>query len=224
MLKIAHRGSSGREPENTMAAFEHAINDGADMIELDVRKCQSGELVVIHDATLGRTTNGHGWVAHTPLAALKKLDCGAGQSVPTLEEVLNKFSAKISLNIEIKSRGISKQLFTALSKNVGGNRGLQNFLVSSFYGSELVDLRKLSATIRLGLLVPTWPFGAFGFAKKIGAETLHINHRFLTRRVVAKARELGLKVWVWTVDKPQEIAKFKSWGVDGIFSNFPDRL
>src|SRR3989344_4626849 len=114
VLRIAHRGASGHKPENTLAAFAKALEIGVDIIELDVRVCKTGELVVFHDMALERTTNGNGLVADTSLEELKKLDAGGGEQVPTLKEVIDLVNKRVVLNIEMKGKGVVEQLATIL--------------------------------------------------------------------------------------------------------------
>jgi len=112
VLRIGHRGAAGHAPENTLASFRKAIELGLDMTELDVHVCASGELVVIHDENVDRTTNSKGWVSKLSLTELKRLDAGAGETVPTLAEVLDLLKDRIMLNIELKGLGTAEPVYS----------------------------------------------------------------------------------------------------------------
>src|SRR3989344_1650436 len=138
VLRIAHRGASGYESENTLAAVSKALEIGVDIIELDVRVCKTGELVVFHDMALERTTNGSGLVADTSLAELKKLDAGEGEQIPTFGEVVDLVNKKATLNIEIKGKGVVDRLAITLRGYLkDGAYSSDSFIVTSFDKKEL---------------------------------------------------------------------------------------
>jgi len=225
MLRIGHRGACGYEPENTLRSFNRALQLGVDMIELDVHVCRSGEIVVIHDPKVDRTTDGTGYVADKTLDELRTLDAGKGERIPTLQEVLDLVNRKVKTNIELKGPGTAKPVFQLLEKHVrefGWSYG--DFLVSSFDRDELQEFRRLSSEFGIGVLVRDIPNDFAEFVEKIGAYSVNVCVGSITRELVDDAHRRGIEVFVWTVDGIDDIGRMKSLGVDGIFSNYPDRL
>jgi len=234
-LVMAHRGASGVAPENTLAAFEAALDAGADAIELDVTRCATGEIVVIHDDRLDRTTNGSGRVAKTPLSALHQLDAGswfapeyAGQRIPTLEEVLDRFGHRLRINIEIKGRslrgnGIEKEIAEMVRA-----RGLQEqVLVSSFNVMALVRIRRAALEIERALIGLTpWSHWLAGRLAVLLArpQALHPHHSMVDDRAVSWARDRGYRINVWTVNDAQTMTDMINLGVDAVTTNYPERL
>jgi len=224
MLKIAHRGASGLEPENTLPAFRKAIQLGTDMIELDVRQCGSGELVVTHNATLLRTFGAPGRVKDKKLSELKKLSEKTGKRILTLEEVLKEIQGRTGLDIELKERETAHEALAIIRKSLKNGWSWNNFLISSFHHQELAAARRNSTQVQIGILYAAWPLGYQSFAKKIRAKAIIIHHLFLNKSLIKEAQKQGLQAYAWTVNSPKEIAKFKNWGIDGIISNYPERL
>ncbi len=225
MLRIGHRGAGGYEPENTLRSFNRALQLGVDMIELDVHVCQSGEIVVIHDDRVDRTTNGTGYVADTTLDQLRILDAGRGEKIPTLREVLEMVNRKSQVNIELKGTGTAKPVFQLLEKYVTESGWIySDFLISSFNHDELQEFGRLGKEFNLGVLGTGADAGFIEFAEEIGAYSINVYLRFITSELVDIARRKSIKVFVWTVDDIAEIERIRSMGVDGIFSNYPDRL
>lgn len=232
LIKIGHRGAMGYEPENTLRSFQKAIELGADMVELDVHLCKSGELVVIHDDTVNRTTNGRGFVVKMTLAELKKLDAGKGQTIPTLGEVLDFVDKRVGVNIELKGKKTAKAVADTVRHYVSRGWSENAFIVSSFDQKELREFRQYNSNARVGALMRSKIRILRGkeirdlldFAKLIRAYSIHVPLRKFSVNFLRQARELDFKVFVWTVDSPDDIEKLKEAGVDGIFSNFPDRL
>jgi len=223
-MKIAHRGASGYEPENTLAAFSRAIALGVDMIELDVHLCRSGELVVIHDDKLERTTNGSGSVSRYTLQELKKLDAGKGESIPLLREAMELIDKRCAINIELKGKGTAlPAVEMAVRATKGKGWSKNDFLLSSFSREELMAARKADAEIRLGLNISDSGEGFSSFASDMNLFSIHPAAEMASRELVEAIHDLGMKVLVWTVDDIEQIALMKNIGVDGIFSNYPDR-
>lgn len=238
MLNIAHRGASGYYPENTLIAFQQAVKMGADMIELDVHLTKDGEVVVIHDEMLERTTNRKGYVRDYTLSELKKLDAGswyksefAGERIPTLEEVLQNLKGKVQFNIEIKNgpvyyRGIEEKILTLLSKHDLKDQ----VVISSFDHRCLKKIREMKpdlatgSLVKLGVLYVARLLRPEKIAQSVGATGLHLNKSYVTPDLVRRARQHGLRVLVWTVNEPAQMSYFIKMGVDGIVTNFPDRL
>lgn len=225
MLKIGHRGAAGYEPENTLRSFARAIDLGCDMVEMDVRICKSGEVVVIHDEAVDRTTNGSGKVSQMKLKRLKSLDAGLGERIPTLKETLEFLRGKIKVNIELKSRGTGKPVAFILDMAVrkGGWRQ-EDILVSSFLRRELAQLHALNPNVRLGLLIKgrAWRFN--GFLKRVHLFSFHLPTRLVTKRLVKRMHKRGLRVFPYTVNAARDIRRLKKTGVDGLITDLPDRL
>lgn len=225
MLRIAHRGASGYAPENTMKAFRLAFEQGAGGIEFDIRTCKTGEPVIIHDATLRRTTNGRGYVSHTPLNALKKLDAGDGETIPTLEEVLKAYAGKKWLFLEIKDRASIKPV-AALVTTYGNTLGYEKMPVIGFNLRWLAAVKKINPKIVIGATPHQrgMPKNFCGMAKKMGAWSANPCIDTLTQKHMDEASKHGLKIITWTANSRQQIEKARRLGVDAILGDFPDRL
>lgn len=232
-LRIAHRGAAGTRPELTRPAFERALELGVDMIELDVQLTRDGQLVVLHDRTLGRTVAGSGAVRERTLAELQGLDAGgwfdarwAGARVPSLAEVLGWTAGRAELNVEIKSPESDwAATAAALVALLGASGRLERTIISSFQMGALAAVRARSAAARLGVLWQTTDFDPmWAEAEALGAVAVHPLWSLVDAGFVAAARARGRRVLVWTVNDPQAIAELVALGVDGIISDFPELL
>jgi len=234
-LNIAHRGASAAAPANTLVAFERAAELGADGIELDVHLSADGAPVVIHDSTLDATTDGHGRVAATPLAQLKRLDAGswfdpafAGERIPTLEEVLEAMGGRLLLNIELKSLSLrDKGLERAVIALVERYDLEERVLFSSFNPFSLRRAKKIAPRIQAGLLYSpdqSLPLRRAWLAFLFPHEARHPQHTMVDERYLTWARKRGYRVNVWTVDDPKEMRRLARLGVDGIITNTPKIL
>ncbi|MCX6786184.1 MAG: glycerophosphodiester phosphodiesterase family protein [Candidatus Komeilibacteria bacterium] len=224
MLVIGHRGAAGYEPENTLRSFKKALKLGVDMVELDVYLCASGELVVIHDKKVDRTTSGRGLVEEKTLKELKRLKIARGQKIPTLNQVLNLLDGKIKVNFELKGKNTAAPLAELIAKYIKiKGWSYNNFLVSSFKRKELARFAALAPKVPLGLLVSRLHRKLPKYSKKFNFWSVHLAASRADKKLINQAHCRGFKVFIWTVDKPAEIKKFKALGVDGIFTNFPDR-
>jgi len=222
MITIGHRGAAGYEPENTLLSFRKAIDLKVEMIEFDVRLCKSGETVVIHDDRLERTTNGKGFVADKTLDELWELNAGKGQKIPTLKESLEVIGNKAKINIEIKGKSIAEEVSRTIRSFIeNGMIRLENIVVSSFMLDELMTIRKLLPTLKIGLLFEELPKDFDRIASKLQASTINLNFEFLTKDIVKQIHAKGYKVYAYTVNKPADKERMKSFGVDGIFTDFP---
>jgi glycerophosphoryl diester phosphodiesterase len=232
MLKIGHRGAPAYAPENTLASFRKAVELGADAVEFDLHRTRDGEFIVIHDDTVDRTTNGHGKVDDLSLGELRRLDAGswkgpefAGERIPTFAELLEDLPARLLLFAELKagsarSPGVEEHLARFLT-----DRGaLPRVRVSSFDHRALLRLRELLPEVETGALFVALPVDAVALARACRAEALHPSFHYLTRDVVVAAHTARIAVNTWTVNDPADIARVADMGVDGIFSDFPDRL
>jgi len=233
ILNIAHRGASGHAPENTLASFQKAVKMKAHMIELDVHQSLDKELVVIHDRSLKRTTGHKGTVGRVPLKKLKTLDAGSwfharyqGEKIPTLQEVFELIDNRARLNIEIKKGlraypDLEKKLLDCLD----GYPQNEPPLLSCFDESVLQKLRRLDPCIPIGYLFEKGkPDQVISKALKLGAVSVHGPARSVSGELIAKAHSEGLKVYVYTVDEQEQMRHWIGLGVDGIFTNYPDRL
>jgi glycerophosphoryl diester phosphodiesterase len=231
---IAHRGFSSRAPENTLAAIREAIAIGADMAEIDVTLTADERVVVIHDETLDRTTNGAGKVADHGFDEIRGLDAGswfapqfAGEKVPTLEEILDTVKGRILLNVEIKSeavdRGISDKVAAAIR-----DRGMTDqVIVSSFSPTALEQMHAVAPEIRTAVLYNKdlqRGQDPAEIVQSLGASAFNIRGSRLKAEMLRSCREHGIPVGVYTVDKPRKMKRWVNKGIDGIFTNRPDRL
>lgn len=225
MLRIGHRGASGDEPENTLRSFDRALQLGVDMIELDVHVCKSGELVVIHDEKVDRTTNGKGCVADKTLDELRVLDAGKGERIPTLPEALDLIHRRAQVNIELKGARTAKPVSELLEEYVGKFGWLyDDFLISSFSQYELQEFRESSRKARIGVLVANIATSFVEFAEEIAAYSINLYAGSVSQELVDDIHMRGMKVLVWTVDDVSDIGRMRRMGVDGIFSNYPERI
>ncbi len=219
MLRIGHRGARAYEPENTLRSFRKALEIGANAVELDVRKTRDNHLVVIHDADVKRTTNGKGLVADLTLKQIKELSTEKGEKIPTLEEALDFLDNKAKILIELKEQGLEEKVLAAVQ-----TRKLEkNVIITSFLEDALRKIRELDKNVETGLIYAKHknPLKA---ALDLKAQYLVAFYKFTHTANVQKAHENGLKVIVWTVNTPEEVAAYAKKGVDGIASDKPDIL
>ena len=241
-LTIAHRGFSGKAPENTLASFRKALEEKADGIELDVHQTKDGKIVVIHDASIDRTTNGKGLICEMTYEEIKKYDAGikfannfSGESVPLLEDVLQLVNGNATLYIEIKKGsepypGIEKKVLEILEQYNAHKR----CVLHSFEKDTLSRINDLNDSIPLFQTIYVPPFMSSIYFDRIFFRSriahfrnllgVNINHTAVDASLVNKIHHKKLKIIVWTVNNPSDIEKMKLMGVDGIISNFPDRV
>jgi glycerophosphoryl diester phosphodiesterase len=231
MLLIAHRGASGHAPENTLAAFRKAVALGASFIETDLQLTRDSRLVAMHDATVNRTTNGQGAVHDLTLADLRKLDAGswfgsefAGERIPTLEEIL-EFAKKndVVFYLELKpggSWGGEHALVGALRES----GEIARTVVISFDAVILAAARQIEPTLMTGLLYEGQMEDPLDKAVEIGARQLAVRGDLVSPWLLGEARRRDLQVVCWTVNQPAHMRLLIAAGVDGIMSDYPDRL
>ena len=232
-LNIAHRGASGHAPENTMAAFRLAIEMGADRIELDIHQTADDHLVVLHDFSLQRTAGDRRPVQTLSLKQIKNFDVGLwwdktfrGERVPTLDDVLSFARNRIQIQIELKRGsslypGIEKRLIETIARHEAEHCTS----VSSFEIAGLKTLRGLDDKIPLGLLTrKTVPREIMVEAVSLKVQSIHISTRRLSKTLLTQAHSVGLPVYAYTVNRPPLMSRFLDMGVDGLFTNYPDRL
>ena len=224
MRVIGHRGAAGHAPENTLRSIRLAIDCGVDAVEIDVRMLD-GVLFVLHDQLLERTTSGSGDYKAISLKRLRELDAGLGERVPLLEEVVELIGGRIGLNVEVKEAGIAREVVDCLNQLTRGKPDWRDqLLLSSFDSATTAELSRLRGTMRFGLLYDG-PFApALARALALGAQSLHMPLSAIVVADVAAAHAAGLDVYVYTVNQPQDIRRCADAGVDGVFSDFPDRV
>jgi glycerophosphoryl diester phosphodiesterase len=223
-LKIGHRGAKGHFAENTIESIQKAMDLGVDGIEIDVHQCASGQLIVFHDFTLDRMTNGTGEVSKHTLKQLKQVVVKGHCQIPTLSEVLAFINNRCLLNIELKGQGTAKEasrLIQFFVEKKGWD--YNNIIVSSYQKDLLETVYKTNKQIPLGVLTDTNLDDAVNFAKTIHAVSIHPDYTMLTQEIVEKLKE-DYKVFTYTVNNLKPIKRIKSYGVDGIISDFPNRL
>jgi glycerophosphoryl diester phosphodiesterase len=222
MLSIGHRGAMGHEPENTILSVQKALELGADCIEIDVYLVD-GHLIVFHDDRLERTTNGHGPIDQN-FDYLRTLDAGKGQKIPTLEEIMNTIQLRAGVNIELKGPGLAQPIvdFLHTMRDHGWPDNL--LLLSSFNYYELTFVRELDKKIKIGILINSSAEDAIPFALELDAYSVHVSTGILTKEFIETAHTNDLKVFVYTVNRREDIIHVKNLGVDGVFSDFPERV
>jgi glycerophosphoryl diester phosphodiesterase len=235
LWNIAHRGASGHAPENTLAAFRLAVEMGAKFIETDLQVTRDAWIVAMHDPTVHRTTNGRGHISKITLAELSALDAGAwyrgtdgrsfaGERVPTLEEVLGfAKEADVSFYLELKTSE-SWTMERTLAGALADTGELARAIVISFDPAVLLSLRRIEPMAMTGLLVERAGLDSIQQAVSIGARQLLPRAERITPELIQAARRADLKVVAWTVNEPAEIRALIASGVDGIISDYPDRV
>lgn len=231
MLKIGHRGTKGYASENSLFSFEKAIEMGVDGIELDVHLSLDGQIIVIHDDTIDRTTNGKGFVNTLSLQELKtfrineKQASELEQQIPTLNEVFDLVNQTCFINIELKGKGTASAVVALIEKYIWEkNWKYANFLVSSFDWNAVQEVRFLNENIPIGILTETNLDLAFSFAKFMKAEAIHPEFHLLTQDNTTQILAKGIQVFPWTVNEYEAIQKIKTYNVNGIITDFPDRI
>jgi glycerophosphoryl diester phosphodiesterase len=231
-ILFAHRGASLYAPENTMEAFNLAMQQGADGVELDARLSADGEVIVIHDPTVDRTTNGHGRVATFKLTDLRALDAGSffsekfrGAQIPTLDEVFGVIGGRGIINVEFKNYTTPPDQLVEKVCALVQKHNLQNkVLFSSFFASNLKRAAHLLPEVPRGLLALSGWKGmwarSFGFM--FGEyQALHPNITDVNVPQVARVHKLNRRIHVWTANAEQDLLRLKNWGVDGIITDDP---
>lgn len=225
MLKVGHRGAKGYEPENTLIGFQKAIDLQVNSIEFDVHLSADGEIIVIHDETLDRTTNGKGAVNNLTLLELKCLQADKEQKIPTLAEVLNLIDKKCEVNIELKSLETVEKVVLIIEKYISEKKWSYNhFVVSSFDWTALKQVQLLNAAIPIGVLTETNLDLALTFAQFIKAKSIHPYFHLLTTENTKQIQAAGFQVFPWTVNEMEDIKKVTNYKVNGIISDYPDRI
>lgn len=223
----AHRGSSGRAPENTLSAIEAAIEDGADYSEIDVQETVDGVVILLHDEDLMRVAGVDRTIWEISYAELLELDVGswfapqfAGERVPTLQEAIELARGRISLNIELKFNGHDQYLAERVVQILEDERFTDDALVSSLELEGLATVRNLNPSLRIGYMI----YGTRGDIASLDVDFLSLSERLVTRSLVASLQRAGKEVHVWTVDDRRRMSNLLDFGVDNITTNYPARL
>ncbi|WP_291966495.1 glycerophosphodiester phosphodiesterase [Maribacter sp.] len=224
-LVIGHRGAMGHETENTLPSIQKAMDLGVDMIEIDVFKIKSGEIVVFHDDKLDRLTNAPGNIEEYYIFDLKKVIVDGGHKIPLLQDVLKLIDNKVTLNIELKGAGTADRVNHIMNAYIEKrNWSADNFIISSFNWNELREMRKYNPNVAIAVLTEEDPVDAIPVAKELNAVAINPYFKNLDIEKANEIRNAGLKIYTWTVNEPADIDAMKNVGVDGIITNFPERV
>lgn len=231
-LAIAHRGASAYEPENTLRAFRRAIELGADMSELDVHLSKDGHVIVMHNASVDSTTDGHGTIREMTLDQLKQLDAGQGEKIPTLDQVIDLVRGRNGLYIELKGEGTPRAVVDQLRKS--NFTGRDQVIVGSFLPNLVVEVKDLAPTLATSLLVgPVFsPDQLIAMTRAVRAEYVHLcwerrhpqPHTLLTQDLISALRGAGLDIVLWHEERQDELNFLRTMDIDAICSNTPDLL
>ena len=217
MLKIAHRGAKAYEPENTLQAFQKALDLNSDGIELDVHLSADEHIIVIHDETIDRTTNGKGLVNTFSLTELKSFLIEGKYQIPTLNEVFDLVDKKCLINIELKGLGAPGKVVQLIEQYISEkNWNYNHFIISSFDWNMLQETSNLNPNIPIGVLTEENLDTALAFAEKIKAKAINPDFQLLNKENVYEIQEKGFLVFPWTVNSEEDILKIKNYKVNGI--------
>ncbi|MAU58295.1 MAG: glycerophosphodiester phosphodiesterase [Flavobacteriaceae bacterium] len=226
IMVIGHRGAAGHEVENTIPSIDKAISLGVDAVEVDVFLCKSGELVVFHDKNLSRLTNSNAFIESLTLDSINKIDVINNHKIPTLEEVIKFINKRVHLNIELKGLNTAKPTYELLQSLFLNKQDLiDKISISSFNWEELDIIYNLDNDISTAVLTETKAIErAINQAKKINAKAINIDYKLLNRKVVKMIKSEYLIINAWTVNEIHQIKRMINLGVDGIITDFPDRV
>ena len=227
VLRIGHRGSKGYIAENTLESINHAILLGVDGIEIDIFKCLSGELVLSHENDLKRLTGKSGQLEKLTLNELKKFLVVGKYKIPTLADVLTRIEKPLFVNIELKGLNTAQATSKIIADiSTSTSWSLEHFIVSSFNWDELELFRSVDKNTPVGVLVSKSMSinEAIEFGKNINAQAIHPNFKLLSDKAVKKIKNNGFKIYTWTVNNEDDINFMKKLKVDGIISDYPDRI
>jgi glycerophosphoryl diester phosphodiesterase len=219
MMIIGHRGAAALEPENTLISIERAMDIGVDAVEIDVHLSKDKELVVIHDATVDRTTNGTGPVSSYTVQEIKRLDAGKGEAIPLLQEVIDFIDRRVMLIIELKEEGTEGSVVDLIIRN----NLFDNACAISFWHRLVKTVKETDSRIKTGVLLVGSPVDAC-IATRASADALVMKYSFVDRKFVEIAQKKGLKVFVWNIDDQDLLKPYVDMGVDAIGTNNPGAL
>ncbi len=228
---IGHRGAPGHAPENTLASFQKGLELGADMLELDIHMSRDGELVVMHDPTLDRTTDGAGYIKNYTVRELKQFDASKrfeayrGERIPILQEVFDLAKKRATFAIEVKNcpilyPDIEKKLIRVIEKN----ELVDEVIVIAFYHPSLKEIKRLNPDVKTGIIYTAALLEPWAVAETVGASALHPMYKYTMADMIAEAHKRDYLVHPWTINSIPEIEQWIKYGVDGIASDYPDSL
>ncbi|HLC07482.1 MAG TPA: glycerophosphodiester phosphodiesterase [Candidatus Babeliales bacterium] len=225
IVVIGHRGASGHCIENTLSSFERAIECNADMIEFDVRKCASGELIVFHDAQVDRLTAGNGYVALKTLSELKQLKVLGVEQIPTVAEVFDYVDRRVKLYIELKSPAIACDILRMIEYYVQNKQWCyDDFLIASFDHTQLQEIKALNDRIIIVALMYGIPVSFGASATDVNADVVGLDSEFITKAFVDDIHDRGMLVYVYTINDRDDLIRLLGYGVDGIITDYPDYI
>jgi glycerophosphoryl diester phosphodiesterase len=220
VFAVGHRGAAGVLPENTLKGFRYAIELGVDAVECDVHLTRDGRLVVMHDDTVNRTTNGSGKVAEMTLADIRALEAGDGETVPTLEELLDAVRGEVRLLCELKADGTEAPAADAVLA-----RGMaSDVLFVSFSQDRLANVKRRRADLRVGAIFGFASARGLARALRLGVEHVGVMYKAISLGTVERARKAGVEIGVWTPNELAEMKAMMALGVDCITTDRPDIL
>ncbi|HEX5235427.1 MAG TPA: glycerophosphodiester phosphodiesterase family protein [Silvibacterium sp.] len=220
VLRIGHRGAAGHAPENTIAAIHAGISLGADLVELDVQLTRDGRLVIMHDERVDRTTNGTGSVCEKTFDELQLLDAGNGEHVPSLEAALGAASGRAGVMLEAKTPGIGPDLYSAVQASAFSG----SVIYASFLHAEILAIHGIDPQARTMALIECIPISGIAFAREANAALVGLPLHSATAEFVTALHDAGLEVFLYTVNEPSLIAVAVELGVDGVISDYPERV
>jgi glycerophosphoryl diester phosphodiesterase len=220
VLRVGHRGAAGHVTGNTLASITKALALGVDFVEIDVRATRDGHPVVFHDRRVDATTDGSGAVIELTREEMLRLRTADGQPIPTLEDALACINNRVGLMLDIKSPGIVKRVWASVT----GNKFVRPVIYASFLHTELLAVKRLASGAHTMALLDSAPVHPTAFARDAEVTHVGLGTDCLTGEFVNALHREGLRVFVYTVNEPSDIAWVRSLGVDGIISDFPERI
>ena len=224
-LVIGHRGARGHIAENTLPSISKAISLGVDGVEIDVFRCASGELVVFHDQTLEKLTNTSGFIEQLDLDSIRNIKVLDHYTIPTLDEVLDLVDGRILLNIELKGTQtalLTNQLLQRYFEETKWSS--DKIIISSFNWEELEIFYQVNSNVPIAVLTEDDPLDAIAIGKKLNAVAINPDYKSLDKNNIEKIKKAGFKLYPWTVNTHENILNLIDLGVDGIITDYPERV
>ena len=224
-LIIGHRGAKGHVAENTLPSIARAMELGVDGIEIDIFLCKSGQLVVFHDKKLDRLTNAQGYIESLEYDSIKRISVLGQYKIPTLDEVLELIDGKVFLNIELKGGGTAQPTHKILTPLLKQKKWTADqFIISSFDWEELKHFYRLNQEVPIAVLTDDDPLDALPIAREVNAQAINPDFKSLNEKNVKKIQQAGYKVFPYTINDPKNIEKMLTLEVDGIITDYPERV
>lgn len=224
MIIIGHRGACGYEPENTLSSFQHAIELGVAMVELDVYVCKTGQLVITHDNDVSITTDGVGTIDDMTFEQIRALQVKGTGQIPTLQEVVELVNRRVPINIELKGPGTAQPVAELITTYKEQGWSDSDFIVSSFDHAQLREFKQYCPSVKTGVLFDRHDalYTIVDVAVEHHADVIGLDCEAVTSELVQLAHRAGFPVYVWTVNDKKTADIMRTFNVDGIFSNYPD--